>query len=181
MPNYPMRNWTKHILLTSAVIAILAGIAHAAGIRINTTHSYPPGLYIKTSMPIERGTLVIFCPPDTTAFQEARTRGYIGKGFCPGSYEYMIKKVAAIAGDYIEILPKGVTVNGTLLPKSIPLPADAAGRTLHYFEMSPRILQEEELLLMSDYSVQSFDGRYFGTLDKSVVISAIEPLWGLEK
>ena len=179
--NELMTHGVKRILLASGAIALVAAAAHVAGIRINTTRSYPSGLYIKTSAPIERGALVIFCPPDTAPFQEARTRGYIGKGFCPGGYEYMIKKAVAFAGDRVAITMQGVTINGELLPNSKPLPNDAAGRGLHRFSLAARALDANEVLLMSDYSAKSFDGRYFGTLHTSAIISAIQPLWVFEE
>ncbi len=163
--------------MTGCFLMALIASAQLAGIRINTTHSYPPGLYIKTHDPIEKGALVIFCPPDTPPFREARARGYIGSGFCPGGYEYMIKKILAASSDHVVISPEGVAVNGVLLPNSKPMDVDLDGRPLPQLTVDIQALDADSVLLMSDYSAQSFDARYFGVVDKSTVISAMRPVW----
>lgn len=38
------------------------------------------------------GALVIACPPDVDAVAEGFRCGFIGAGFCPGGYGYVIKK-----------------------------------------------------------------------------------------
>ena len=171
-----MKQRAKNIVMTGCLLMALTATAQFAGIRINTTHSYPPGFYLKTHDPIEKGALVIFCPPDTPPFREARERGYIGSGFCPGGYEYMIKKILAASGDHVVISPEGVTVNGKLLPNSKPMVTDTDGRALPHPSIM-RALSEDEVLLMSDYSVKSFDGRYFGIMDRAAAISTLKPLW----
>jgi conjugative transfer signal peptidase TraF len=172
-----MTSRAKSIVMTGCFLLALIASAQHAGIRINTTHSYPPGLYIKTHDPIKKGALVIFCPPDTKAFQEARARGYIGPGFCPGGYEYMIKKILAAPGDHVTISDLGVTVNGTLLPNSKPMDVDLEGRPLPHLTVDIPALDVNSVLLMSDYSAKSFDARYFGVADRAMVISTVRPLW----
>ena len=163
--------------MTGCLVMALFVSAQLAGIRINTTHSYPPGIYLKTHDPIEKGAMVIFCPPDTPPFKEARERSYIGSGFCPGGYEYMIKKILATSGDHIVISPEGVTVNGKLLQNSKPMVTDTDGRALPHLTSDISSLGQGEVLLMSDFSQKSFDGRYFGLVDRSTVISVVWPLW----
>jgi conjugative transfer signal peptidase TraF len=73
---------------TAAVAAlgllVLGFMFHAASLRANVTRSIPIGLYQVTDAQVEKGEYVIFCPPESTLFDEARSRGYIGAGFCPG-------------------------------------------------------------------------------------------------
>jgi hypothetical protein len=38
-------------------------------------------------------------------------------------------------------------------------------------------LDYHTVLLMSDYNPKSFDGRYFGLMDKSTIIGVVKPLW----
>ena len=38
-------------------------------------------------------------------------------------------------------------------------------------------LNDRSVLLLSDYSPKSFDGQYFGLMDKSQIISAVRPVW----
>ena len=71
---------------------------------------------------------VIFCPPKRDVFDVAKERGYIGAGFCPGGYGYMMKRVFAAKDDVVVVADDGVRVNGELLPFSAPLKSDKAGR-----------------------------------------------------
>ena len=48
-------------------------------------------------------------------------RGYINPGNCPGGYGQLLKRVHAVAGDAVLIDETGITVNGQLLPNSIPI------------------------------------------------------------
>src|SRR4051812_8304966 len=87
----------KRIAAGAAIIStsllLLGAGCYAAGARINTTRSIPLGLYWTSSMPIAKGVYVLFCPPKGRVFDEAKERGYISKGFCPGHYGYLMKRV----------------------------------------------------------------------------------------
>jgi conjugative transfer signal peptidase TraF len=65
-------------------VLLLAAGGYAAGARINTTKSIPVGLYWTSSAPVEKGAYVLFCPPQVGVFADAKARGYIGAGVCPG-------------------------------------------------------------------------------------------------
>jgi conjugative transfer signal peptidase TraF len=172
-----MRKSLKAVITAGCCLTACVAIAILAGVRINTTNSYPRGIYLMTSAPIEKGSLVIFCPVDNTTFRQARQRGYIGAGFCPGGYGYMIKKILAAKNDNVEISALGVFVNGALLPNSKPMDRDLQGRSLSYIRTNIASLDDNSILLMSDYSAKSFDARYFGVIDKSNIISSIRLVW----
>lgn len=165
------------ILITICCLAALLEAAKIYGIRINTTTSYPVGVYLLTNEPIEKGSLVIFCPENNSALRQARERGYIGAGFCPDGYGYMIKKLLASKNDKVEISSLGVFVNGKLLANSKPMATDSEGQPLPHLEYNIPALDDNSVLLMSDYNPKSFDARYFGVIDKSSIISAIQPIW----
>lgn len=105
-------------------------LCFVAGGRFNASHSIPLGLYWLADVPMKKGEYVIFCPPESALFDEARERGYIGAGFCPGGYGFMMKRILAISYDRITTGLKGVSVNGTFLPFSARMEADKAGRPL---------------------------------------------------
>ena len=111
--------------------ALFAGVSIAKwmGYRINTTPSVPVGIWRVLPLPakIERGQIVSLCPPPIATFIEARARGYLSHGRCPGGLEPMLKPVAAIAGDAVEQTPSGLVLNGKPLPDSVALAADSAG------------------------------------------------------
>jgi conjugative transfer signal peptidase TraF len=160
----------------AAAASLLALVALVWPIRINTTKSIPVGFYWMTSDSVKKGSYVIFCPPKTELFETAKERGYIGAGFCPGGYGYMMKRVAAAKDDAVVIAADGVRVNGELLPLSVPRAADKAGRPIPRSEIDRYRLGTSELLLMSDVSGTSFDGRYFGPIHRKQVQGVIRPI-----
>lgn len=172
-----MRKSLKITLATGCGFIALVVVATLAGVRINTTTSYPLGVYFMTNDPIEKGSLVIFCPINNAAFRLARERGYIGAGFCPDGYGYMIKKILASENDRVEISAAGVLVNGELLPNSKPMDTDSEGQPLPHIEINIPALDDHSVLLMSDYNPKSFDARYFGLIDKSNIISVVRPIF----
>ena len=68
-------------------------------------------------------------------------------------------------------------MNGELLPLSAPIEADSAARPLPRFQAEHFTLSASELLLMSDVSGISFDGRYFGPIDRSQIKGVIRPVF----
>lgn len=164
------------VALAGAAGMVGAALAYAAGARINTTRSIPVGLYWASSTAVEKGTYVLFCPPQARVFDEARARGYIGAGFCPGGYGYMMKRIVAATDDDVAVSDEGVRVNGELLPLSAPRAVDAAGRPLPRLQADNYRLSGAEVLLMSDVSRTSFDARYFGPIDRAQIQSVVSPV-----
>lgn len=157
-------------------MAVAAG-GYLAGARINTTKSIPVGLYWTSSAPVEKGAYVLWCPPAAGLFDAAKDRGYIGAGVCTGGYGYMMKRVLAAKDDVISVSDDGVRINGLLVPQSKPIQADKSGRQLPRFRINEYRLTGNEVLLMSDASATSFDGRYFGPIERAQVQTAIRPVF----
>lgn len=158
----------------SALVVVLSGLL---GVRINTTGSIPKGIYITSKHPIEKNQYVIFCPPPSELFDEAKQRGFFSSGVCPNNYGYMMKRVAAASGDTIAILDDGVYVNGERLPNSTPLRKDGRKADLPYIRIKQNTLKKDELLLMADNDPTSWDSRYYGVIQKNQIQSAIIPIW----
>lgn len=159
-----------------AAVLVLGVACYLAGARVNTTRSIPVGLYWTSSVPVEKGAYVLFCPPQAGVFEDAKERGYIGAGFCPGGFGYMMKRVLAAKNDAVSISDSGVQVNGKLLPLSAPFKADKAGRPMPRYQSNSFVLGNSEVLLMSDVSGTSFDGRYFGPINSAQIKTAISPV-----
>ncbi len=175
------RSRLRHpIVMAGLCLAFGLFLAHAAGLRLNTTRSIPLGLYLMSNDPIVRGVSVLWCPPERPEFDLAKERGYIGAGFCPGGYGNMMKKVLATHHDVVSVTDDGVRVNGTLIPASQPFEADSLGRPLPRFRVTDHRLGADELLLMSDTTSRSFDARYFGFVHRTHIQSLIHPLWTWE-
>ena len=175
----------KHVLKKVTIVTAVAGtgilafgvLCYAVGARINNSKSIPLGLYWVSDRPLDRGEYVLFCPPEVGVIAEAKHRGYLTSGFCPGEYGYMMKQVAATTDDVVVISNAGVSVNGGLLPNSIPLKSDPAGRPLPRYQSEKFIIGSSEVLLMSDVSATSFDGRYFGPVNRSQIRTVIVPVF----
>jgi type IV secretory pathway protease TraF len=67
----------RFALLSTAAFA-LSGLVGAAGVRVNSTASFPVGLYRQTGEWAGKGSLVAFCPLTAAVFDEALARGHIG-------------------------------------------------------------------------------------------------------
>ncbi|MCL6482804.1 MAG: conjugative transfer signal peptidase TraF [Janthinobacterium lividum] len=162
--------------MLGVALLVLGMAGHLTGARVNVSRSIPLGLYWTSSAPVSPGRYVIFCPPQLGVFDEARRRGYIGAGFCPGGYGYMMKKVLGTGNDAVSVAPDGVRVNGRLLARSAPLAADGNGRPMARFQSDQYILSEYQLLLMADANPRSFDARYFGPVQRAQVRAVIVPV-----
>lgn len=88
----------------------------------------------------------------------------------------MMKRVWAVAGDRVTWGEEGIAINDKLLPASTPQETDKAGRLMWRQELADYVLGEFELLLMSDVSWASFDGRYFGPVEGGQVKGVIRPV-----
>ncbi|WP_063912351.1 conjugative transfer signal peptidase TraF [Pseudomonas sp. p21] len=161
-------------LLGILVLLLLPLVLHG-GARINVTSSFPPGIYWVIDKAPEKGDLVMFCPPPQPVFDLANARGYLSSGPCPGGYMRMIKRLVAVAGDEVRIAAEGVTVNGELQPRSQPLSKDPSGRSMPHPALTHFRLADGEVLMLSDYSRLSFDGRYFGAVPRVQLDEVIRP------
>lgn len=160
------------ITLLAALLLLCGSLA--AGLRINGTHSVPPGIYWATGKHPEKGDFVFVRPPPAPIFAVAKERGYLDVGYSPAPH--LIKRLAAVAGDRVTINSAGVEVNGVRLMNSKPMTNDGDGRPLHYFPLQNYILGTNEVLLMSEYNPASFDARYFGPLHATTIESVVLPL-----
>ncbi len=168
---------TKGVSICCLLALVVSTALYLFGIRINETESIPLGIYKTTKDQVQVGSYVMLCPPEISVFDEAKRRGYLTSGNCPGNYSYMMKKVFAIGDDSIRINETGVWVNGKSVHLSKPMKTDSAGREMPRLYVEGYVLEEDEVLLMSDITAQSFDGRYFGPIDKQQIISVITPIF----
>ncbi len=150
-----------------------AGTLLQRNLVINTTESFPRGIYRKEAREFRKGDLVLVCPPDRPIFHDALGAGLLSPGLCPGGLGYLIKQVAATEGDVVEISPTGVTINGERLKNS-----RRQSIRLGHMELPVRRKLYKEVVLMSPHPM-SFDSRYFGIIPASAVLTSLEPffLW----
>jgi conjugative transfer signal peptidase TraF len=166
----------RQIALGGMILLFLGFVCYAVGARVNTTGSIPVGLYRTSGKPAGKGDYVMVCPPPSGVFDMAKERGYIQAGFCPGGYGYLMKRILAAKNDTVAVADDGVRVNGRLLPFSKVLKVDQSGRPLPRYQADTYTLNEHQVLLMTDRNPLSFDGRYFGPLNRSQIKSVIIPI-----
>lgn len=165
---------TTIIVVLLTILAVVAGMAFVAGLRVNLTPSYPLGLWRiePLARPVALGDRIFICPPQVAVFELARERGYLGRGLCPGWFSPLIKTVVAIAGQHVDI-DGDIAVDGIRLAHSSVRPADGEGRAL-----APDlggIVPSGRLFLYSEFA-GSYDSRYFGPIPATGVLGLARPL-----
>lgn len=175
----------------AALGAVFAGLGAAAiayqrsGVLLNHTGSMPLGLYrvsrapraVASDVPVlTRGATVVWCLP-LRLVGEARRRGYLGGGACPGGVESILKEVAAVPGDTVVVSAAGMAVNGRALPYSRPLAHDSRGRPITAVPFGRYPVVPGEAWVWSPYTALSFDSRYYGPLALSDLVGVARPLW----
>jgi conjugative transfer signal peptidase TraF len=149
---------------------ILAG---AAGIRINASPSLPVGLYVTSASP--EADLVEFCPAEPYA-SFATARGYRSAGSCPDGASPLMKPLVASAGDLVDLLPKGISVNGRLVANTQPRSQDSSGRLLAAWPFGTYRVKPGTAWVASSYHSRSYDSRYFGPIQTSAIRNRVRPL-----
>nr|WP_310390443.1 conjugative transfer signal peptidase TraF [Rhizobium sp. 1399] len=144
------------------LIGGIAGTFAFGGYRINFTPSYNLGLWQIVAMDreIRAGDRIFICPPDGAAVKLALERQYLPRGLCASGSGPLIKTVAAVAGQSVEIGGQ-VIIDGNPLHSSRVLSADAEGRAMPVY--AGGIVPEGMVFLHSEF-VGSYDSRYFGPL-----------------
>ncbi len=168
----------RRILFSLAtVVALIFGavvVAFVGGFRLNLTPSEPLGLW--RIEPLHRivaaGDLVFVCPPITAAFEEARHRGYLRWGSCPGGVAPLIKMVAALPGQRVEI-GADVVIDGEELTASDLRATDGEGRAIRPY--TGGVVPAAHLYLHSSYA-SSYDSRYFGPVPDSGLLGFARPV-----
>ncbi|KQS95464.1 conjugal transfer protein TraF [Rhizobium sp. Leaf386] len=164
-------------LLTSATVALttIAALGWYGGYRLNTTPSYPLGLW--RIQPLTRGVRVgdrlFICPPDNNVFRLAKERSYLRLGLCPGGFGPLIKTVVATAGQRVGI-DGFVTIDDIPLPHSFTVTRDGQGRPLT--EFAGGVIPRGFLFLHSGF-VGSYDSRYFGPIPQSGMLGLAQEVF----
>ena len=165
------------IMLFGAASMIIAGAAVAGligGYRLNLTPSEPLGLWWieRLDRPVEAGDLVFVCPPVNPLFEQARRRGYLRRGLCAGGFAPLIKTVAALPGQRIEI-GDHVVIDGRSLDLSAVLKTDGEGRAIASFPDG--VVPPGYLFLHSSFA-SSYDSRYFGPIPAAGLLGLARPV-----
>ncbi|MES9902170.1 MAG: conjugative transfer signal peptidase TraF [Sedimenticola sp.] len=174
-----MRTLTRVVLFVALLLITMLTAFQIFRVHLNTTTSYPRGLWIEDDALDDgigrRRPFVLACAPGEELRDFYIERGYLPWGIRCGGTIALLKRVFASAGDTWVVTDGGVLVNGVVIQNTAPKRTDSAGRRLP--KISGGIVPDNHVLLLSDYSPRSFDGRYFGTTPVMDLISEVKPLW----
>lgn len=152
----------------------LLGLFLSRTLAFNFTPSLPLGVYHRVDSPLEPGGLVAICLPEHIA-QEARRQGILKAGECPGRVMPLLKRIAAVEGDTVDITPEGVVVAGQWIQP--PAPARKADSpALSTWPEGHYVLTSGQLWLTATHP-RSWDSRYFGPVAVDAVRGTYLPLW----
>lgn len=154
-----LKSLARYLLFAIATSSLVLAII-ASEFVYNQSPSLPKGIYLRVRTKIKRGSIVGACIDGPFA-KLALKRGYLDSGNCSSGVRPVIKYVAAVPGDSLEILPEGVLVNGESLPNTAVLFQDQKGRPIPN-QIGRHIVQPGEYWLIANHYPGSFDSRYFG-------------------
>ena len=162
-------------LFLCAPFLVLYATFRFIGIRINITSSLPRGFYVVGQSPA--ADLVEFCPEGEPA-RISLERGYRTPwGSCPDGGSPLLKPIAAVYGDRVEVTNNGIQVNGKLIANSAAHFRDHRERELKPWPTGQYIVPAGSLWVVSDFNGWSFDSRYFGPIPCSLVRHRLRALW----
>ncbi len=169
--------WRRQSFGWAPVVGALAGLLAATTVVTprpwliwNVSASAPLGLYAVEAGAPARGDLVAArVPAAWRAFGGAR-------GYIPVNVP-LIKRVAALGGDWVCSDSAGIWVNGRFAAARRLV--DGAGLPMPFWHGCTPLAPGEYLLLMN--KADSFDGRYFGKTGPGDIIGKVELLWERRK
>lgn len=154
----------RRILLTSTFLPVLA-LAITSLVSLpkkliyNASTSAPIGLYWLDNRPIERGDYVLVRVPE-------RVRNLVEERQYSPPDVPLLKRVVGMNGDRICRQSDEITVNGSVVASAKM--RDGQGREMPDWH-GCHILTDCSVFLLQDHP-QSFDGRYFGPVDRRLII-----------
>lgn len=174
------RRRSRRSLRFLALAALATGAGWASCFRLNLSASSPAGVYflipIQLSRPLERGDLVLACPPPPVT-EIGRARGYFRFGLCPGFVPELLKPVGALPGDRVAVQDGLLVFNRQPVPGALVLPRDSRGRPLTPFSPVELEVPGDSVFLLSTHAQRSWDSRYFGPVPLAAVRARAIPLW----
>jgi conjugative transfer signal peptidase TraF len=107
----------------------------------------------------------------------ALKRNYLRAGACPNGLEPLLKRVAGMPGDHIEVGQDGIAINGRLWPQSRVVARDSHGRLMPEAEnFGSQTIPPGLALVLSDRHPGGFDSRYFGLVPMAS-LRKVEPVF----
>jgi conjugative transfer signal peptidase TraF len=120
--------------------------------------------------------MVAICLPAGIA-QLGRARRYLIRGSCSDGTAPVGKSIFAVPGDTVTVSDAGLALDGRRECRTRPLARDSEGRTIPRLPNGSYAVAAGEIWLISTYTTQSWDSRYFGPVPAAGVATLLRPLW----
>jgi conjugative transfer signal peptidase TraF len=133
----------------------------------NASASAPIGLYALAGREAGRGDLALVRTPQSVRTLAA-TRGYL-----PANVP-MVKRIVAADGDVVCARSSRIVINNKTV--ATRRTQDQERRLLPSWSGCHKLARDEVFLLMAQVP-DSFDGRYFGPVQRASIIGKLVPLW----
>lgn len=163
----------RPLSLGAAGIAVLLSIPlldATPRLVFNGSASAPIGFYTVSSQAAGRGDLVLVSLPERVRFLVDQ------RHYLPANVP-LLKRIIAANGDRICRIGDQILVNGSAVATAMK--RDSSGRPMPVWD-GCRVLNPSEVLLLQDHP-RSFDGRYFGAVDRRLIVGKARPLWLFNK
>lgn len=178
-----MNNIMKAVVSSLVLLILILIGLWFSGVFINTTISYPVGLYrshkIMEGQDLSslKGEMVLFCPDEnnlTVRFAD-RNNFLMHGSFCgAGKVAPLIKTIVGVPGDRVRVKREGVYIDNTFQKNSKRVNSHL--KKLSFRDNFVKVLTNNEYWIMSDYDERSFDSRYFGAVKRDQIRKSITPL-----
>ena len=161
MNSISLRRLARRALFVGVWLTLTFALAFGAGMRFNPTPSLPKGIYRLAPGAPEKNDLVSFCLEGEFA-ELALERGYLEPGSCPSGLRPLLKRLAALPGDFVD-------------PSAVPIRSvDSHGRSISP-ALLPGVVPPGMALVLADHP-GSFDSRYFGFVPLDS-LQRVEPIF----
>lgn len=162
------RIWASVAFIAVGAIAVSTAIDTPTVLLWNASPSVPIGLYRLQSIDnLGPRDLVAMAAPDTISAFIAE-RGYLQPD------TPLLKHVAGLPGQVVCRLGRNITVDGVSVGEAQH--TDSRGRTMPVWQSCHRITSDQVFLMNPD-AENSLDGRYFGPIHRSAILSEAIPIW----
>ena len=161
MNSISLRRLARRALFVGVWLTLTFALAFGAGMRFNPTPSLPKGIYRLAPGAPEKNDLVSFCLEGEFA-ELALERGYLEPGSCPSGLRPLLKRLAALPGDFVD-------------PSAFPIRSvDSHGRSISP-ALLPGVVPPGMALVLADHP-GIFDSRYFGFVPLDS-LQRVEPIF----
>ncbi len=154
------------VVIGSLLLLLVIVVVLNSSLTKNISISEPIGYYLKLPIigEIKRGNKYLICLNDRKYVSILKQLGLPStESQCKYNSPYLIKQVAGIPGDIVEITMRGITINNKLQPNSMSF-IQAYRISLYPLPIGDKFVLKHDEYFMLGITPHSVDSRYFGVI-----------------